>query len=92
MEKKIYNSTEYINNPKVGDLKLKVNSMWDFGSRSVCFKDIDKTFGGGRETISYDLEECIEVIDEKTNHTKWKKADITEDIKERLKSNGYIIN
>ena len=50
---KIYSSTEYIETPAVGDLKLRVNSMWDFKSRSVCFKDVKKSFGGGKQKTSH---------------------------------------
>ena len=74
---KIYSSTEYIENPKVGDLKLKVNSMWNFGSRNVCFRTVH---GIGTTTIFFDLEECTEVVDEKTHWTKWKQAEITKNI------------
>jgi hypothetical protein len=87
---KIYNSTEYIENPRVGDLQLKVNSMWDFGARSVCFMDINKSFGGGTKVISYDLEECIDVVDEKT--TKWKQAEITPEIVNYLEEKGYCVD
>lgn len=95
---KIYKSTQYIENPQVGDLKLKVNSMWDFLSRSICYQDIEKTFGGGTVTISYDLEECTEVKDgvviggtEKCKHTTWKQAKITKKILKQLLSDGYIV-
>ena len=97
---KIYHSCEYIKEPKVGDLKLKVNSMWDFKSRSVCFKDIKRTFGGGNETISYNLEECIRAEDsfvvfsnppKPCKSTSWKDAEITEEIKKELIKKGYII-
>ena len=96
---KIYNFTEYIEKPKVGDLKLKVNSMSDFKSRSVCFEDIKKSFGSGNETISYDLEECIEVKEgiiiggtKKCKNTKWKQAEINYSIKEELIKKGYILS
>ena len=96
---KIYSSTEYIENPKVGDLKLKVNSQWDFKSRSICFQDIKKTLGKGNILISYDLEECIDVKDgiiiggtKKVKNTRWKQAEITTDIIKELTNNGYVIN
>ena len=86
----IYDSTEYIENPRVGDLQLEVNSQWDFRSRSVCFRDADD--GLSRSTISYNLKECIEIVDEKTRHTKWKQAELSKEILEQLKNEGYIIN
>lgn len=98
---KIYGSTEYIKNPQIGDLKLKVNSMWDFGSRNICFEDIKKSFGVGNETISYDLEECIEVKDsfvvgsnppKSCYQTKWKQAEIDDEIVKELEKNGYVFN
>lgn len=88
---KIYGSTQYIEKPKVGDLKLEVNSMWSFGSRDVCFQTIESTFGGGTTVIGYDLKECIEVVDEKTHHTKWKQADMNNDIVNQLLEDGYSI-
>jgi len=98
---KIYQSSEYIESPNVGDLKLKVNSRWDFGSRSVCSKNIQNTIGGGTELISYDLQECTEVQDsfvigsnspKPCKSTKWEQADITEEIKEELIKKGYRIS
>ena len=98
---KIYNSTEYEENPKVGDLTLKVNSMWDFKSRSVCFKEIIKSFGGGNEIISYNLEKCIRSEDsfvigsnppKPCRFTSWEDAEITYEIKEELIKNGYILS
>ena len=98
---KIYGSTEYIESPTVGDLKLKVNSMWDFKSRSVCFKDIKKSLGGGNETISYDLEKCIRSEDsfvigsnppKPCKSTSWEQAKITGSIKTELIKNGYILS
>jgi hypothetical protein len=98
---KIYSSTEYIDNPTVGDLKLKVNSMWDFKSRSVCFQDIKKSFGVGNETISYDLEKCIRAEDsfvigsnppKPCKSTSWEQAEINISIKEELIKNGYILS
>jgi hypothetical protein len=56
-EIEIYDSSQYINNPAVGDLKLRVNSQWDFSARSVCFGYAGDTL------ISYDLEECTKVED-----------------------------
>lgn len=95
---KIYNSNEYIEHPKIGDLRLKVNSMWDFGSRSVCFKNIKKSFGIGIELISYDLEECTDVVDgiiiggtKKVKNTKWKQAEITQEIVDALVEKGYSV-
>lgn len=100
---KIYNSTEYIE-PKdecVGNLRLKVNSMWDFKSRSVCFADIKKSFGGGSETISYDLEKCIRVEDsyvvgskplKPCKSTSWEQAECTDEVKEELTRKGYILS
>jgi hypothetical protein len=96
---KIYNSTEHIEEPKIGDLKLKVNSIWDFCSRDVCFQKTEKTIGNGYILIGYDLEECIEVSDgiiiggtEKVKNTKWKRAEINEDIIKQLKDDGYTIS
>jgi len=96
---RIYHDSEYIEQPKIGDLKLKVNSMWDFKSRSVCFENIKKSFGGGNITIAYDLKECIDVKDgiiiggtKKCKNTQWKKAEITNDIKEKLINDGYILS
>lgn len=86
---KIYSSTEYIESPKIGDLKLKVNSMWDFGSRNVCFDTVRGI--GGESVIGFDLEECIEVVDEKARHTRWKKAEVTRQIKDQLESDGYTM-
>ena len=97
---KIYNSTESIKYPKVGDLKLKVNSMWDFCARDVCYQTIDSTFGGGKTTIAYNLEECIEVKDsyvigsnppKPRKQTKWKDAEITPKIVEELKQKGMTL-
>ena len=89
---KIYRSSEYIEHPKFGDLKLKVNSMWDFCSRSVCFQTINENI------ISYDLEECTEVEDgiviggtEKCKNTKWKQAEITNEVVKSLEDKGYTL-
>ena len=87
---KIYNSTEYIKNPVVGDLKLEVNSMWDFKSRSICFQSIPKSFGGDTELIAYDLKECIEIANEGKS-TKWKQAEITDEIIKELIEKGYSL-
>lgn len=98
---KIFESTEYIENPQVRDLKLKVNSMWDFSARSVCYKDIDKTFGVGKETIAYDIEECVEVKDsfvvgsnppKPCKSTRWQKADITREVTNQLEEMGYVVS
>lgn len=80
---KIYGSTSHIEVPKVGDLQLKVNSMWDFGARAVCFSP---------EGTAYDLMVCTDVFDIKTHHTKWKQADITQEIKDSLIEKGYILS
>ena len=95
---RIYSSSEYIEDPKVGDLKLRVNSIWDFGSRSVCFNRI-KSFGNEDVLISYDLEECTDVRDgiiiggtEKCKNTTWKKADISQEIVECLIKDGYSVS
>jgi hypothetical protein len=72
---------------EVGDIELEVNSMWNFGARSVCFRDIQKTFGGGKTTIFYDVKECTDIISDE--HTKWKQAKITEKVKQLLVDNGY---
>lgn len=73
--------------------------MWNFKGRSVCFKNIEKSFGGGTELISYDLKECIDVIDgiiiggtKKVKNTKWKQADITSDIVNELEKKGYSVS
>ncbi len=81
---KIYESTEYIEprDVKVGNLRLSVNSMWDFKARAVCF---DKN----KHSMDYDLEECVEVIS--PTYTKWARAEITEEIKEELIANGYTL-
>jgi hypothetical protein len=98
---KIYNSTEYERNPKVGDLRLEVNSMWDFKSRTVCFLDIKKSFGGGNETIFFDLKKCIRSEDsfvvgskppKPCKSTTWEQAEITDSIKEELITKGYILS
>jgi hypothetical protein len=96
---KIYKSTEYIENPKIGDLRLEVNSKWDFGSRSVCFETIKNSFGGGSTIIGFDLEECIDVKDgiiiggtEKVKNTQWKQAEINKDIIKQLEDDGYSIS
>ena len=98
---KIYSSTEYISKPQVGDLKLKVNSMWDFKSRSVCFEDINKSFGGGTETISYDLKRCIKSEDsfvigsnppKPCKSTSWEQAKITQEIVKQLEDDDYIVS
>lgn len=96
---KIYSAASSIENPQVGDLQLKVNSMWDFGSRNICFKDIEKTFGGGVITIGYDLMECTEVKDgivisgtKKCKNTKWKQVDVTKEIGYQLENDGYIMS
>lgn len=86
---KIFSSTGYIDNPKIGDLKLKINSMWDFGSRDICFKN----------SYSYDLEKCIDVKDgiiiggtEKVKNTKWEQAEIIPKIVEELEKKGYYVS
>lgn len=93
---KIYNSTEYIENPIVGDLKLEVNSQWDFSSRSVCFK----TLSSGT-LISYDIKKCIEVKDsfvvgsnqpKSCKQTKWEQAEINKHIVNNLIDKGYTIS
>jgi hypothetical protein len=38
----IYASTEYVKEPKVGDLKLEVVSQWDFKTKPVCFGTVYK--------------------------------------------------
>lgn len=95
---KIYNSTEHIEAPEVGDLKLSVNSMWDFKSRSVCFEEINNSFGGSSEIVSYDLNECIESKDgiiiggtRRVKSTKWVQAEITAEIIRQLELNGYSV-
>ncbi len=98
---KIYHSTEYIKTPKIGDLKLEVNSIWDFKSRSVCYKSINKTLGVGETTIYYDLEKCVNVEDsfvvgskpeKPCKMTRWEQAEITPSVCESLKELGYEIN
>jgi hypothetical protein len=88
---KIYGSTEYIapKNVKVGNLKLEVNSMWDFKSRTVCF---GKAYKGqpNEQTISYNLKKCIEVKD--PTYTRWENAEITDEIKEELMKKGYTLS
>ena len=89
----IYSSTRYINNPSIGDLKLKVNSMWEFGARDICFSRVNDS------VIGYDLLECTEVTDgiivggtEKVKNTKWKQAEVTPEIIEELEKDGYNIS
>lgn len=98
---KIYGSTEYIEKPLVGDLKLEVNSMWDFKSRNVCFQTIDSTFGGGKTTIAYDLKKCVEVRDsfvvgsnppKPCKSTRWEQAEVTPEIVAELIKGGYSVN
>lgn len=87
---KIHGSTEYIapKDSKVGNLKLNVNSMWDFKSRAVCFGRVFK--GQKNESvIEYDLQECVEVMD--SGGTRWAQAEITEEIKEELLKKGYTL-
>jgi len=88
---KIYSSTEYIEpkDVKVGNLRLKVNSMGDFKGRVVCFGIIyeGKT---NQQTIAYNLEKCIEVKD--PTWTKWGDVEITDDIKAELRSKGYTLS
>lgn len=97
---KIFNSTEYIENPKLDDLKLEVNSMWDLTSRTVCFQDIDKTFGGGKITIAYNLKKCTKVEDsfvvgsnppKPCKSTRWEIVEITPEIAIALKDKGYTL-
>lgn len=96
----IYDPTEYIETPVVGDVRLKVNPRWDFGARSVCFQNIPKTLGGGTELISYDLEKCVEIKDsfvigsnppKPCKNTKWEQANITDEIIEELIEKGYTL-
>jgi len=90
---KIYGSTEYIEKSdlKVGVLKLSVISQWDFITETICFRTQEKTLGGGTITISYSLEKCIYVSEDKT-HTKWEKVeDITKDIKDILIKEGNVL-
>lgn len=98
---KIYRSTQHIEDPQVGDLQLDVNSMWDFGSRNVCYETIDSTFGGGKTTIAYDLKKCIEVKDSfvvgsnpprPCKQTRWEKAEITPEIVSKLIDSGYSMS
>ena len=86
---KIYNSTEYIENPQVGDLKLKVISQWDFKSDAVCF---GKIYEGQKNesTIPYSLEQCVEVRNK--GWTKWEKAKIDEEIIKELINKNYVIS
>jgi len=79
----IYDSTQYIEKPCVGDLKLEVNSQWDFSSRSVCFDYVGQTL------ISYDLKECTNV---EGRTTSWKQASITEGIASALEKKGYEVS
>lgn len=98
---KIYGSTEYIENPQIGDLELEVNSMWDFGSRDVCFQNIKNSFGGGETTIAFNLKKCIHVEDsfvvgsnppKPCKQTRWENADITPEIANALKEKGYTVS
>ena len=84
---KIYNSTEYIEHPKIGDMRLKVINMFDFLTNAVCYQTIDSTFGGGKTTIAYSVEICSEIISPK--HIKWQNlGKITEEIKKTLTKKG----
>ena len=88
---KIYESTEYIE-PKdvcVGNLKLKVNSMWDFSSRDICSEVIYRG-QSNQQTISYNLLKCVEVKNQ--TFTKWEDAEITDEIKEEIINKGYVLS
>lgn len=86
----VYGSTEGIKYPKVGDLQLKVISMWDFVTKPVCFREQNKTFGGGTTTISYGLEKCIEVVSD--THTRWENVDkLEKEVAEHLEKRGYTV-
>ena len=98
---KIYGSTEYIKDPQIGDLKLEVNSMWSFGARNVCYESIDKSSGGGKETIAYNLKKCVEVKDsfvvgsnspKPCKQTRWEEMEITPEIIRALEEDGYIVS
>ena len=92
-EEMIYNSAEHIepSDTKIGILRLKVISQWDFASKVACFKTQEKTFGGGTITISYSLEKCIYVSEDKT-YTKWEKVEnLTQNIKDNLVEKGYLL-
>lgn len=90
---KIYDSYEYISEPKIGDLRLKVNSQWDFGSREVCFRTINDNL------VGYDLIEAIKVengtvvgSDKPCKRVQWRQAKITEEIVEQLRVDGYSVS
>lgn len=86
----IYGSTEGIQHPKIGDLKLRVISQWDFTSEPVCFRTQDKTFGGGTITIPYILERRTEMVSK--IHSKWEIVEkINPEIKQALEKRGYTI-
>ncbi len=86
---KIYNSTEYIEVNKVGNLKLEVINMWDFSTNPVCFKTI-KTIGGGKTVISYTLKVCVEI--KSPIHTRWEIVEkITDEIRKELEEKGYTV-
>lgn len=57
---KIYESTEYVENNKVGDLKLEVISQWDFKSKAVCYQTI-KSMGGDNLLVPYKLVKTVHV-------------------------------
>ena len=81
----IFETCEYISPKKqaVGNLQLEVNSMWKFPYRDVCYKKCRNDW------IGYDLKECIEVI--KPGQTKWRQAEITNEIAEELIKMGYTL-
>ena len=86
---KIYESTEYIENHTVGELKLEVINQWGFSARPVCFDSV-KTIGGETQVISYLLKRTTQVYES----GGWKYeivAELTDEMKDELVDMGYTV-
>lgn len=83
---KIYSSTEFIREPKVGDMQLEVISQWDFTTKPVCFGTIYE--GKPNEaTISYAIRLITEVGE---NRQKYQYVnDLPNGLLKELQDMGY---
>ena len=81
---KIYGSTQYVDILEEKEyFQLEVINMWDFKTRTICFKEINGEF------ISYCLNKYIAL-----NNLECKKENITEltqEMKKEIIKMGYIL-
>lgn len=84
MSPTIHHSSTSISELKKGDYLLRVNSIWDFKARDVCFLQINNS------VIGYDILKVTSVTDDCSYKTK--KAVITKKIIEKLTEMEYVVN